>query len=63
MSNMNWLALISSLFLTACGDPHEECVVAKQEAFRKANPKASYAVLATANEKFRENCKSSAQRA
>jgi len=59
MAKKNWVALAFTLTLTACADPFEKCVAAKQEAFRKANPKATYAGLANANEKFREDCKSS----
>lgn len=59
MAKKNWVALAFPLTLAACADPFEKCVAAKQEAFRKANPKANYAALANANEKFREDCKSS----
>ncbi|MBM3363488.1 MAG: hypothetical protein ACKOCZ_09840 [Betaproteobacteria bacterium] len=53
------LAPAAVLFLVACVDPVEKCVTKKQEAFRKANPKADYAVGSTANEKFRAECKAS----
>jgi hypothetical protein len=60
-----WFTLFAPaavLLLAACADPVEKCVAKKQEAFRKANPKADYAVGSTANEKFREECKASARR-
>ncbi len=60
-----WLTLLppaAVLLLTACVDPVEKCVAKKQEAFRKANPKADYAVGSTANEKFRAECRASHRR-
>ena len=56
------LSLAAVLLVTACVDPVEKCVAKKQEAFRKANPKADYAVGSTANEKFRAECKASHRR-
>lgn len=61
MAANNWMVLVFALALTACSDPFQKCVDAKQEAFSKANPKASYAVLSTANERFRKECPSSAR--
>lgn len=61
MAKKNWMVLAFALALTACADPFEKCVAAKQEAFRKANPKANYAALSDANERFRKDCKSSAR--
>lgn len=50
---------LAAVLLAACVDPVEQCVAKKQEAFRKANPKADYAVGSTANEKFRADCRAS----
>ena len=61
MAANNLMVLVFALALTACSNPFEKCVDAKQEAFNKANPKASYAVLSNANEKFRKDCPSSAR--
>lgn len=61
MAKINGVVIAFLLTLAGCADPFEKCVAAKQEAFRKANPKANYAALANANEKFREDCKSSSR--
>lgn len=59
MAKKNVVVLAFALALNACSDSFDKCVAAKQEAFRKANPKASYAVSSEANERFRKDCKSS----
>jgi len=46
-----------ALMLSGCTDPVEACVNQKLDAYRAANPKASYAASATAGEKFRAECK------
>jgi hypothetical protein len=62
MARKNWILSVFAFALASCADPFDKCVATKQEAFRKANPKANYAVLANANEKIREDCKSSTRR-
>lgn len=55
-------ALLSLNLLSGCFSAIEECVAKKQETYRKANPKASYAAATAANEKIRADCEASNRR-